>query len=65
MACRLMTYEEAASIQARDAIWRQAKADMAAARRTRTCVWCAEPVQPHRDYPACEDCREYRGVVAQ
>lgn len=33
-------------------------------RRTRRCVWCDEPVADNRVYPACEECREYRQVVA-
>lgn len=33
-------------------------------RRSRSCVWCDEPVEPHRVYPACEDCRAHRDVQA-
>ena len=32
--------------------------------RSRTCVWCGDPVRDDRTYPACEECREYRQVVA-
>ena len=32
------------------------------ARASRRCVWCDDPVSDHRVYPACEECREYRGV---
>jgi hypothetical protein len=39
-----------------------AAARMRECRRTRTCVWCDEPVAAQRTYPACEGCRDYRGV---
>lgn len=33
-------------------------------RRERVCVWCEEPVPDRFTYPACEECREHKGVVA-
>lgn len=64
MTCTLITYEEAMRLQHRDVMWRQARAEMVQARRDRTCVWCDDPIAPHREYPACEECRTYRGVEA-
>ena len=31
-------------------------------RRTRRCVWCDDPVAEGRVYPACEECRDYKGI---
>lgn len=64
MTCTLITATEARRLKHMDAVMHQAREDMAHARRTRTCVWCAEPVGASRVYPACEDCRDYRGVTA-
>ena len=61
--CTLITYEQALELQHRDQMWRQAKAEMAEARRTRTCVWCGEGIRADRVYPACEECREYKQVT--
>ena len=64
MTCMLMTADEARRLKHMDEVMSQARADMKHARETRTCVWCADPVSPYRNYPACEDCREYRQVEA-
>lgn len=63
MACTLITYEEAMRLAHMDQVMKQARDQMAEARRTRTCVWCGDPILPHREYPACEECREYKQVT--
>lgn len=64
MTCRLMSAERALALAWTDRVMRDGRDLVRAARRERCCVWCAAPVAPGRDYPACEPCREAHGVEA-